>query len=226
MLNLISNWPLLNVFSKHTDAELVNLLKVGNEQAFAEIYQRYRGALFLHAYRMLQDEEEARDIVQAMFGAVWAGRETLTIRSTLDAYLYGAIRNRILKFIAHQKVMAKYTDSLSAFVEEGVATTDERLREKELIRLLEKEIAALPPRMREVFELSRNGLLSHKQIAEQLAISDKTVKKQVNNAIRILRLKINLILVFGIINYAEYQLINESLKIKATPTAISSTTKA
>jgi RNA polymerase sigma-70 factor, ECF subfamily len=161
-----------------------------------------------------------------LFGALWAGRETLTIRNTLDAYLYGAIRNRILKFIAHQKVMAKYTDSLRTFVEEGVAFTDERLREKELIQLLEREIAGLPPKMREVFELSRNGLLSHKQIAQQLAISDKTVKKQVGNAIRILRLKINLILVFGVINHVEYQLINKTLKIKPTPNTISSATKA
>ncbi|MNL17188.1 RNA polymerase sigma factor [compost metagenome] len=46
--------------------------------------------------------------------------------------------------------------------------------------------------MREVFLLSRNTDLSHKEIGKQLGISDKTVKKQVVNAVRILRLKINL----------------------------------
>lgn len=216
----------MNLFSAHSDAELAVLLREGNEQAFAEIYQRYRAPLFLHAYRMLQDDEEARDMVQELFGAVWARHQTLSIRTSLDAYLYGAIRNRILKFIAHQKVIAKYTDSLNAFLEEGVAFTDEAVREKELIRILEKEIAGLPPKMREVFELSRNGLLSHKQIAEQLAISDKTVKKQVNNAVRILRLKINLILLFGIINHAEFQLLKQNLKINPAKSSVSSTTKA
>jgi RNA polymerase sigma-70 factor (ECF subfamily) len=213
-------------YASFSDFELVDLLKSKDHAAFEEIYQRYRSPLFLHAYRMLQDDEEARDIVQELFRTLWAKHATLSIRTTLDAYLYGAIRNRILKFIAHQKVIAKYTDSLDKFLEEGIAFTDEMVREKELIRILESEIASLPPKMREVFELSRNGLLSYKQIAEQLAISDKTVKKQINNAIRILRLKINLILFFGVISHAEFQLLNQKIKINPAETNISSTTKA
>lgn len=214
------------VFRNASDAELVALLKDGNEAAYAEIYHRYKGPLFLHAYRMLQDDEEAMDIVQETFATVWSRHDNLTIRTSLDAYLYGAIRNRILKFIAHQKVISKYTDSLNHFLDEGVATTDEKVREKELIQLIEKEIANLPAKMREVFELSRNGELSYKQIAEQLNISDKTVKKQVNNALRILRLRLNLILVFGVINYAEYQILKEKVKIISPKTQNSSTTKA
>jgi RNA polymerase sigma-70 factor (ECF subfamily) len=46
--------------------------------------------------------------------------------------------------------------------------------------------------MREVFELSRKQHLSHKEIAEQLGISEKTVKSQVNNALKILRVKLGI----------------------------------
>ena len=45
--------------------------------------------------------------------------------------------------------------------------------------------------MRAVFELSRKQDLSYKEIADQLHISDKTVKKQVNNALHILREKLD-----------------------------------
>ena len=73
--------------------------------------------------------------------------------------------------------------------------TDETIREKELKGIIEREIASLPAKMRAVFEMSRNENLSYKEIAEELCISDKTVKKQINNAIKILRKKINLLVI-------------------------------
>jgi len=48
----------------------------------------------------------------------------------------------------------------------------------------------LPPKMREIFELSRKEYLSHKEIAEKLGISEQTVSKQVSNALKILRTKL------------------------------------
>ena len=180
-----------------SDQDLMILIKDDREGAFAELYNRYKNPLYLHAYRMLHDEEEAKDIVQEMFSSIWAKREIFAIPISVDAYLYGSIRNRILNFIAHQKVIARYIDSLDHYLEIGIASADEKIREKELIEILKNEFNLLPPRMREVFELSRNQELSYKQIAKKLNISDKTVKKQVSNAIKILRLKINFSLLFG-----------------------------
>lgn len=179
-----------------SDLELLVLLKQGNESAFAELYNRYKQALYFHANRSLRDHDEARDMVQEIFEAIWTKRETLVIPKSVDAYLYGSIRNRILNFIAHQKVVSKYTDSIDAFLGQGHLTTDEMVREHELINILQQEIALLPKKMREVFELSRNHQLTYKQIAEQLNISDQSVKKQVQRAIRILRLKIRLNIFF------------------------------
>ena len=173
-----------------TDLELIVLIKEGHEAAFAELYRRYKGCLYLHAYRMLQDKDEAMDIVQEFFANIWARRHTLVIPNTVNSYLYGAIRNRILNFIAHQKVVARYTDTLNNYLEAGTPATDEKFLEKELISLIENEVALLPAKMRQVFELSRKYDLSHKEIATQLNISDKTVKKQVSNAIKIIRLKL------------------------------------
>ncbi|MNL17944.1 RNA polymerase sigma factor [compost metagenome] len=64
----------------------------------------------------------------------------------------------------------------------------------ELTRLIDKEVSALPQKMKEIFEMSRNQELSHREIAAQLNISDHTVKKQINNAIKILRPKITSLL--------------------------------
>jgi len=52
----------------------------------------------------------------------------------------------------------------------------------------------LPPKMKTVFELSRKANLSHKEIATQLDLSESTVKKHVNNALKILRGKLGLVI--------------------------------
>jgi RNA polymerase sigma factor (sigma-70 family) len=66
------------------------------------------------------------------------------------------------------------------------------VREHQLSQLIEQEINQLPPKMREIFVLSRKHNLSHRQIAEQLDIAEPTVKKQVANALKILRTKLGL----------------------------------
>ncbi len=142
---------------------------------------------------MLNDPEEAKDIVQDTFAAIWAKRETIEIKSAINSYLYGSVRNRILDLISHSKVVSKYTNSLESFLETSTRSHDHKLRERELLEMFEHAVAALPEKMREIFELSRTEGLSHKHIAMQLNISDKTVKKQISNAIKAIKLKVRVL---------------------------------
>ncbi|WP_221392886.1 RNA polymerase sigma factor [Dyadobacter sp. NIV53] len=194
------------VYSDHNDTQLLDLMSGDDNQAFAEIYQRYKGVLFVHAYRMLGDYEEAKDVLQELFTSLWTKRNNIVLKSTLSAYLYGATRNRVFDIIAHKKVQEKYVSSLARFLEDGECITDLQVRENELAGLIEKEVALLPPKMRRVFELSRNEHFSYQEIANELHISDKTVKKQVNNALNILRAKLDIVFFIlpGLILYKMY----------------------
>ncbi|MNR38302.1 RNA polymerase sigma factor [compost metagenome] len=60
----------------------------------------------------------------------------------------------------------------------------DQLNERDLATAIEREIQSLPPRMKQVFELSRKENLSYKEIAERLGTSEETVKKQVHNSIK------------------------------------------
>jgi RNA polymerase sigma-70 factor (ECF subfamily) len=180
-----------------SDHELAALLRQGNPSAFAKIYDQYKGTLYLHALRTLKDQDEARDLVQEVFANLWDKRQTLELRSTIANYLYGAVRNRVFNHIAQRNVRSQYAQAIQSFLDKGEFITDNIIREKELAKIIEKEINSLPDKMRQVFLLSRNTGLSHKEIGEQLGISDKTVKKQVGNAVRILRFKINLSILFS-----------------------------
>lgn len=176
---------------KYNDAELFELLKSGDKEAFAEIYQRYWTILFLHSRKILRNDEEAEDVVQELFSNLWLKRESITINISLSVYLYHSARYKVLNIIERRRVVNDYLLSLQNFMKEGELITEELYREKELALLIEKEIQSLPPKMREVFELSRKQHLSYSQIAEQLGITEHTVKSQVSNALRILKLKLN-----------------------------------
>ena len=169
------------------DQQLLQLLATGSQASYTVIYSRYSEILFRHAYNMLEDQAEAEDVIQEVFLMLWTKRSEVAAAKSLSAYLYTSVRNRILNHITHQKVVDKYLDSMRTFMETGGYTADELLREKELAAVIEREIAAMPPKMREIFLMSRNEQLSHKSIGELLNISDKTVKQQVYKAVKQLR---------------------------------------
>lgn len=180
----------MSVYDGFSDAQLAAKLKTGDRRAFTEIYTRYWGVLFRHARKMLGDEEEAVDILQDIFAMVWNRAQDLDIRISLKPYLYSSVRNRILNKIRHDKVHAGYLDTLTEALEKGALVTDEQVRYRELAKQVEKEVASLPAKMREVFELSRDQGMSHSQIALELGISEETVKKQIHRAIKTLRAKL------------------------------------
>jgi RNA polymerase sigma-70 factor (ECF subfamily) len=185
----------MTVYSTHSDYELAALLKDGDHAAFTEIYHRYKGLLYIHALKLLKDEDEAQDVIHELYTALWNKASDFNLDIPLRAYLYRSIKNRIFDIFAHQKIRSSYIEKFGEIIERGEWITDEKIREKELIAAIEEGLNLLPPKMREVFELSRFSGLSHKEIGIELSISDKTVKTQIHNALHLLRLKINSFLV-------------------------------
>jgi len=178
-------------YSAQSDADLLNLLRLGDRAAYTEIYDRYIFVLLNHAYNKTRSREEAKDIVQEVFATLWAKRDSLFI-DYLAGYLFRSVRNIFLNQVAHKAVQDKFLASMEKFAASH-EVADHLVREKQLAAIVEHEIAALPPKMREVFELSRKEHLSHREIAEKLAISEQTVSKHVTNALKILRVKLGVL---------------------------------
>jgi RNA polymerase sigma-70 factor (family 1) len=174
----------------HTDFELAVLMKGGDPYAFTEIYNRYKPQLYTYALNKLRNREEAQDIIQEVFTYLWKKREMITFKRSLSGYLYGAVRHAVLNILTHKNVQEKYRNTLPDFSAYGISETDHLVRERQLQQVIAGKIEALPLKMREVFELSRIRHLSHKNIAHHLGISEETVSKQISNAIRILKVKL------------------------------------
>ena len=177
---------------KNSEKELIFLLKQGSSPAFEEIYLRYNHLLYLYAYRKLQNKQEAQDVVQEVFTALWNGRMFFDLKITLSGYLYKAVLNKIYNIFKHQQIIRKYVDAGDHFMKTDYQETDHRIREKDIQSIISQEIAAMPPRMREIYELKRNHFLTTREVAERLNLSEQTVSTQMKRALRRLRLKLGL----------------------------------
>lgn len=192
-------------YTSITDSELIGLLKSGDHASFQVLYERHWGGLYIHALKMLDDEDEAKDVVQEVFIGLWNKKQTLDIKSSPGAYLFSAVRNKVLNLIRDKKTRAGYIDLFSLYIDQHSNEVLEGIQEKELLKAIEEVIQSLPEKMKKIFELSRKEHLSHRDISEKLDISEKTVKRQVSNALHILRDKLdrpeNLILALILYRY-------------------------
>jgi RNA polymerase sigma-70 factor (family 1) len=158
-----------------------------NIAAFEEVYNRFWSVMYSAAYRRIQSRETAQEIVQDVFTSLWVNKKTLQVHTTLTAYLLGAVKNKVLNHIEKEMVRRNYRDQLITNPDPSSNDTEETVLYEDLNKHLLQELTQLPPKCREVFELSRKEFKTNKEIAAQLGISEKTVEKHLTKAIRLLR---------------------------------------
>jgi RNA polymerase sigma-70 factor (family 1) len=185
-------------YSNLTDQELTSLLKTDDHSAFNEIFDRYGSVLVSFAFRKVYDKDLAQDIVHDVFADLWAKRLVQHISKSFEPFIFTSVKNRILDHYKHQKVSQRYLDNFKKYMTQTADGADHLVREHDLVTLIEKEVAALPEKMRQVFELGRYTEMSRKEIAEHLGMPEETVKTNMHRALKILkgRLGDSLVLIF------------------------------
>jgi len=174
------------------EKQFIQFLEDGNDQAaFAMLYESYWEKLFFYVVKVLQSKEESIDIVQETFIALWEQREHLSNVAALKSYLFAIARYKSLLYIRRNIHRRDYLNSLTTFLIRYEQSPEELMIGDELEEIIEDEVQRFPAKMRTIFTMSREENLSHKEIASKLHISDKTVKKQISNSLKLLRLKIN-----------------------------------
>lgn len=169
--------------AKPSDQELITRLQSGDRKAFDQIYHRHVEPLYRFAYHILKDEDDCTDAIQEVFVWLWHNREKLEI-TNLKSYLSAAVKYRLTRAIQSSRRKAEILD---AHPEISTSFTDDSLEVKELQQIIAQFIQTLPPKAKEIFQLSRNEYLSNKEIAERLDISEKTVENQMTISLKKLR---------------------------------------
>lgn len=160
------------------------LTTLSDPAKFEDLFKRYYAALCSFAYQYTTDHDVAEEIVQDTFTYLWENSNRIQIRTTLESYLYGAIRNAALNHLKRQKVHEKY--ELHTKTQE-ITRSENFIELDELEEAIDKALAALPEKCREIFEMSRYRGMTYVEISNALNISIKTVETQMSRALKSLR---------------------------------------
>lgn len=174
------------------ETALMGRLKEGDGRAFEALFNLYWKPLYLSAYKRLQNREEAEDIVQEVLASVWRRRSEITLHNdeAIGAYLFAALRYRIISFYAGVKTERFYGDVLQKILEIKDEDQFSKLLTRELQELLQQEIDSMPDNMRRVFTLTRESDFSIKQAAAEAGLSEQTVKNLITAASKRLRTRV------------------------------------
>jgi RNA polymerase sigma-70 factor (family 1) len=177
---------------KHaSDTQLILELRNGDRQSFREIYERYSARLIAIALKKTGNEDDAMDMIQDLFLSVWKNRYTLQINGSLEAYLVVSVNYMTYKWYKKQKLQPESLNNLTEEYEQYENGTFHRLAFAELNMVINKEIDAMPEKMRQVYLCSRDQDMSGTQIAAELGISHQTVRNQISNALSRLKKSID-----------------------------------
>lgn len=177
-----------------TNTILISLLKEGNKNVFAAVYDQYFGSQYVYAVKYVLDTEVAKEMVQDSFLKLWEKRNSLSAETQILPLLYQITRNNCLNHLKHEKVKERHKTRMQKLDLNYVAISNlsaEKIIAEELEESINKAISLLPPRCREIFELSRNQEKKYREIAAELNISEKTVENQMLKALKIMREKLS-----------------------------------
>src|SRR5436190_23412576 len=169
--------------------DLLKRLQSGDEGAYDTVFRTWYPVLVRVAGALLQDSDAAEDISQEVLLELWRRRHVLEADVSLRAYLLRSVRNRSLNHLRHLRVRRDADADIQQLYDEPV-TSDQPVVAKELADAVQIALKELPPRCREVFELSRVNGLRYAEFAEALDISQKTVEAQMGKALRIMRARL------------------------------------
>ena len=178
----------MNVAEKQIDErELVLRLIEGDEGAFCELYASYKTRLIYFAMRFLKSQEYAEDIFQDTFALIWQSRRFINPNASFSSYLYTIVRNRVLNQLRDLEHQGKLREQILAQAVDYTDDTRERILVNDLHSLIMSGMQQLTERQREIFRMSREEQMSHREIAETLGISVNTVQEHISSSLRILR---------------------------------------
>lgn len=166
---------------------LVLRLIDGDEDAFCELYARYKNQLVYFALRYLKSQAYAEDIFQDTFATVWQSRRFINPDTSFSSYLYTIVRNRVLNQLRSLEQESSLKEAILSQAVDYSNSTSQAIAVAELEAVVNEALGKLTPRQREVFELSRRQRLSHKEIAQALGISVNTVQEYISVSLHTIR---------------------------------------
>lgn len=162
-------------------------MKQDNERALGCLIKRYQPVLFRRLLNRTQSTADAQEILQDIFISLWNKRHTVSTEVTIYPYLFSAAKYELVDwYVKTERKNYRETVHLTSD-SQVVFPAEDFLMAGELREMLRAEVAKMPLTMKTVFRLSREELLSVKEIAQSLSLSEQTVKNNITAALKRIR---------------------------------------
>lgn len=161
-------------------------IKKGNIKAYEALFRAYYKPLIIYSERIVNDHDDANEVVQDIFMKLWEKRKTLEIRSSVSSYLYRAVYNNSLQLLKRKKLELKYKQYKLHHKDNSVNPSNEMIA-TELNHKIGLLFEQLPENCRIIFKLNRYDGMKYREVAEHLSISIKTVEANMTKALKYFR---------------------------------------
>lgn len=166
-------------------------VETGDQQAYAELMDRYRDSIYFMLLKMVNNKDDAEDLTIEAFGKAFNRLAQYTPNYAFSTWLFKIASNNCIDFIRKKKknvlsIDNKFEsdegDSLTIDLKSQMLDPEESIIKKQKIVLMHEVVSKLKPRYRELIELRYFKEYSYEEIAEQLEIPLGTVKAQLFRA--------------------------------------------
>lgn len=171
-----------NGFENSLDKQLVLAIKQNDPLAFDQLFHKYSKPLYAFVLSILRNESEAEEVVQSVFFKVWEKRKDLNPSLSFKSYLFTIALNATKKIYREKLRDEKYKQELAIELNANTTSDLSLVEYQDLLDYVDKIIDQLPPARRKIFILSKKEGLKNSEIAEQLHVSEQTVKNQLVTA--------------------------------------------
>ncbi|RFS20688.1 RNA polymerase sigma-70 factor [Chitinophaga silvatica] len=158
-----------------------------HEAQFNELFLSYKDKVYGFILLMVKDAVHAEELTQEVFLKLWLCRDTLQDVVNLQGYIFTIAKHKTLNHLRKVAYNEQLLKELSVHMKPVVNDVEETVIAKEYVQLLNDGLAQLSVQQRKIYEMSRQGGLTHDQIAAQLNISRNTVKNHLVKSLAFLR---------------------------------------
>lgn len=169
----------------------LDALRSGDRAEFARLVDKYHEMIYRLAIKMVNNPQDAEDILQETFIKAYRHLEKFDGRSSLSTWLYRIATNEALMFLRRQKPdMISVDETLDTGegeveplkIVDWSSLPEDELMSAEAQVYLDKAVEKLSPSLRVVFVLRDIQSLSTRETAEVLNISETAVKTRLSRA--------------------------------------------
>ncbi|MDX9881311.1 MAG: RNA polymerase sigma-70 factor [Prolixibacteraceae bacterium] len=169
------------------DSTLILRIAKNDYSSYKHLFMRYYSRLCVFVFHITCDMDMAEDIVQEFYMKLWTDRNKIKIKGNVRSYLFTSCRNAALNSIRDEKLKIKNLEMIGR----DQLPEEEITEQEDYLNALERCIALLPERSKQVLQMFKLEGFSQKEISEKLNISVKTIKNQVWKSLQFLRSCLN-----------------------------------